>query len=128
MQFGCRTVLSDAQTVHKLHAQRLQEVPQLYRRKFPEALLDVALSALEEDPASGAVVVGSYEVNAAADRAEVSVRLGLEVDVPASIPALQLAHVTGAFLAGKRSAHRAIHYVPSAIPASYIRVLNHPEE
>src|SRR5438552_444345 len=87
--------------------QRRDEVPQLDRRKFPEAILDLALGPLQEDPARGAAALTAYEVHTPSHRASPDLRvwLHLDVDVPALIAALQLAHVLGALLAGEGGAH-----------------------
>src|SRR5213082_3202705 len=87
--------------------QRRDEVPQLDGRKFPEAILDLALGPLQEDPARGAAALTAYEVHTPSHRASPDLRvwLHLDVDVPALIAALQLAHVLGALLAGEGGAH-----------------------
>src|SRR5438445_9341026 len=89
-------------------SQRRHEVPQLHSRKFPEAILDLALGPLQEDPARGAAALTAYEVHTPSHRASPDLRvwLHLDVDVPALIAALQLAHVLGALLAGEGGAHQ----------------------
>src|SRR5438105_15422057 len=89
-------------------SQRRDEVPQLHSRKFPEAILDLALGPLQKNPARGAAALAAHEVDATPHRAAPNLRIGLhlDVDVPALIAALQLAHVLGALLAGEGGAHQ----------------------
>src|SRR3972149_3198174 len=116
--------------------QRFNEAPQLHSRKFPETLLDLAFRPFEEDPARGAMPVAALEMDSTANgaRAHIGIRLHLDVDLPAFVAALELAHVLGALLAGEGGAHGAvwrsggrswrfavhsgIHYAPRDIPAS----------
>src|SRR5947209_18542724 len=84
--------------------QRLQEVPQLDGRKLPEALLNVPLVPLQEHPARHAVAVAVHEVHPAPHRGELAVGLDLDVDIPMIVAAIELPHVLGALLAGKRDA------------------------
>src|SRR5262245_38714023 len=105
--------------------QRFEEMPKLNARKFAEALPDVLLQAFEKHPARGAMVVGGYEVDPSANGVQLLVGLGFEEHVPASLAARQHAHVACVFLSRERSAHSVSeHYVPPAIPASYIRGLS----
>src|SRR5437868_12205572 len=89
----------------------LDEVPQLDGRKFPEALLDLALRPLQEDPARGAVPLAAREVQPPPHRPGPHVRVGLYLheDVPSLVATLQLTHVLGAVVPGKRSAHGPSH-------------------
>src|SRR3989441_1385845 len=91
----------------QLRLERLQEVPQLDGRKFPEPLLDLALGQFEEDPGGHAVLLPAHEVQAAAHRAHLAVQLRLDEHVPALVAALQLPHVLGALLARKRGGHES---------------------
>src|SRR2546422_9634513 len=93
------------------------EVPQLHSRKFPEALLDLALGPLEKDPARGAVPLTPHEVHPASHRASPHLRVGLHLDVniPPHVPTLEFAHMLGALLPGKGRAHWA---VPRGLPES----------
>src|SRR5207249_11631239 len=85
--------------------QRRHEVPKLHGRKFPEALLDLTLRPLEEDPTSGAAMLPVHEMHAPAHRADLGVGLHLDEHVPSFITALQLTHVLGAVLARVGGAH-----------------------
>src|SRR2546428_104343 len=104
--------------------QRRHEVPKLHSRKFPEALLDLTLRPLEEDPAGGAAMLPVHEMHAPPHRANLGVRLHLGEHVPSFITALQLTHVLGAVLAREGGAHGVkswltrLHYAASPIPAS----------
>src|SRR6266496_2007554 len=104
--------------------QRRHEVPKLHSRKFPEALLDLTLGPLEEDPAGGATTLPGDEMHAPAHRANLGVGLHLDEHVPPFVTALQLTHVLGAVLAWEGGAHGVkswltrLHYAASPIPAS----------
>src|SRR6266550_875968 len=104
--------------------QRRHEVPKLHSRKFPEALLDLTLRPLEEDPAGAAAMLPVHEMHAPAHRANRGVGLHLDEHVPSFITALQLTHVLRAVLAREGGAHGVkswltrLHYAASPIPAS----------
>src|SRR5207249_1524586 len=104
--------------------QRRHEVPKLHSRKFPEALLNLTLRPLEEDPAGGAAMLPVHDMHAPPHRAYLAVRLHLGEPVPSSLTALQLTHVLGAVLAREGGAHGVkswltrLHYAASPIPAS----------
>src|SRR6266571_5193738 len=87
--------------------ERRHEVPQLDGRKFPEALLDLPLRQLEENPPGRAPALPAHEVQPPAHRAggDLGVRLHLDEHVPALVAALQFTHVLGAILAGEGGAH-----------------------
>src|ERR1051325_8352077 len=91
--------------------QCLHEVPQLYRRKFPEPVMDLALGPLQEDPARGAVPLAAREVQPPAHRPGPHLRIGLHLheDVPALVATLQLVHVPGAVVPGEGSAHGPLY-------------------
>src|SRR6266566_1145108 len=88
-------------------AQCLHEVPQLHRRKFAEAVLDLALGPLQEDPARGPVALAAREVQPPAHRPGPHLRIGLNLheNVPPLVATLQLTHVLGAVVPWEGSAH-----------------------
>src|SRR6266536_2026068 len=85
------------------------EVPKLHGRKFPEALLDLALRQLEENPARRAAALPVHEVHAPAHGTHLGVGLHLDEHLPSFISALQLAHVLGAVGSREGGAHSPLH-------------------
>lgn len=98
--------------------QRLQEMPKLNGRKFTEAVLDLALPGLEEDPARGPLITRSDEVDPATHGRTVLRGFGLEIDIPAALAPAQLAHMPGVVPARERVGHSRTDYAPPGNPAS----------
>src|SRR5690242_18969167 len=98
-----------------LFRQRLHEVPELDRRKFTEAILDIALGGLQNDPARHPAAVAAHEVQAPPHGTDLGVGLQLEVHVPTLVPALELSHVLGAVMAGEGGCHTTRYALPVAI-------------
>src|SRR5437879_13379399 len=78
--------------------QRRHEVPKLHSRKFPEALLDLTLRPLEEDPAGGPAMLPVHEMHAPPHGAHLGVGLHLDEHDHSFITALQLTQVLGSVL------------------------------
>src|ERR1051325_7784545 len=98
-----------------LSLERLQEMPELDGRKFTEALLNIPLRPLQEDPGGAPVALAAQEVEATAHRsgADFCVGLHFHVHLPALLPALQLAQVLDAFLPWEGGAHGAVSLLTS---------------
>src|SRR5260370_32003092 len=75
-----RTLQSSPRTA--LAVQRRHEMPQLDGRKFPEALLNLALRGLEENPARGAAAPPPHSIPAPARRTHRAVVLHLDEPRP----------------------------------------------
>src|SRR2546425_1106552 len=120
MHGGERNRAKYAQFSQRLSAvQRLHKVPQLHGRKFTEPVLNLPLGPLQKDPAGGAVPLAAHKMQPSAHRPDAASRgaghpratalrvgLHLDVDLPARVATLELAHVLGAVLAREGGAHR----------------------
>src|SRR5690348_2619379 len=98
--------------------QCLEEMPKFDGRKFTEAVPDLAIAGLEEDPACHALIAGGHEVDPSPHGRTVLRRLGLKVDIPTAVAPAQLAHVPRVVPARERVGHSVTDYAPPGNPAS----------